>query len=116
MILSRYSDYGIPYEKNIYTSRDVKFNETELAGKKNVKDPSQGVTAPVTTANDASTTPITTDNDISIILDTVEETNKDMENNSIAGKTRKTTIKNKLPKKVLQEAVGATETPIKFIN
>ena len=57
------------------------FNEAELAGSKDVGDPSQGATALTTTANDASTTPATT-------VETEEESThptKDMEDGLIAG-------------------------------
>jgi hypothetical protein len=87
-------------------SRDVIFNEAELAGNKDVRDLSQGATAPATTANNASTIPATTE-------ETDEENMKD---SLIVGRTRKATNKVELSKKVLQEAVGATETPIKLIN
>src|SRR5450755_4274045 len=90
-----------PVRKKVHTSRDVTFNETELAGNKDVKNPSQGATAPATTASDASTIPTNTDNDISTTPDIIKETDKDMEDSPVAGRTRKATTK--LPKKVLQE-------------
>src|SRR5450755_3645730 len=87
-----------PVRKRMHTSRDVTFNEAELAGSKDVGDPSQGATAPAITANDASTTPTITDNDISTIPDTIEETDKDVEDGPVAGRTRKATNKAELPK------------------
>ena len=96
----------------MHTSRDVTFNEAELAGSKDVGDPSQGATAPATTANDASTTPANTEE--------TDEANphltKDVEDGPVAGRTRKATTKDELPKKVLREAVGATEAPMKFVD
>jgi hypothetical protein len=101
----------------------VIFNETELAGSKDVGNPSQGATALATTASDASTTPTTTANDVSTTPANTEETDEEnphstkyVENGPVAGRTRKATTKDKLPKKVLQEAVGATEAPIKLIS
>jgi hypothetical protein len=94
--------------KRVHTSRDVTFNEAELAGSKDVGDPSQGATAPATTASDTSTIPTTTAN--------TEETDEDAEDGPVAGRTRKATNKAELPKKALQKAVGATEAPMKFVG
>jgi hypothetical protein len=105
-----------PVRKRVHISRDVIFNEAELAENKDVRDSFQGATAPVTTANDASTIPTTTDNDISITSDTIEETDKDVKNGLIAGRTRKATNKAELPKKAFRKAVGATEAPMKLVN
>ena len=40
-----------PVRKRVHTSRDVTFNETELAGSKDAGDPSQGATAPARDPN-----------------------------------------------------------------
>jgi hypothetical protein len=90
----------------IYIFRDVIFNEAELTGNKDVKDPSQGSTAPPTTANDASTTPATIEaTDKESIYHT-----KNIEESPITGRTRKTTYKIELSKKVFQKAVGVTDS------
>src|SRR5450755_3822280 len=83
------------------------FNEAELAGIKNVKNPSQGATALTTTANDASTTPATT-------VKTEEESThptKNMENNLIAGRTRRAIYKAELPKRYFRKQWESRRPP-----
>jgi hypothetical protein len=89
----------------VHISRDVTFNETELAESKDVRNPSQGVTALIIIANDISITP-----------DTIKVTDKNVENGPVTGRTRKVTNKNKLFKKVFQETVETTEALIKFVS
>src|SRR5450755_4293309 len=47
---------------------------------------------------------------------TIEETDKDIKDSPVAGRTRKATNKAELPKKVFQKAMKAAKAPIKFIN
>src|SRR5450755_4756628 len=83
------------------------FNETELAGIKDVGDPSQGATALTTTANDASTTP-------AITVETEEESThptKDMEDGLIAGRTRRAIYKAELPKRYFRKQWESRRPP-----
>jgi hypothetical protein len=83
------------------------FNEAELAGSKDVGNPSQGATALTTTANNASTTPAT-------IIETEEESThptKDMENGLITGRTRRAIYKAKLPKRYFRKKWESRKPP-----
>jgi len=83
------------------------FNEAELAGSKDVGDPSQGATALTTTANDASTTP-------AITVETEEESThptKDMEDGLIAGRTRRAIYKAELPKRYFRKQWESRRPP-----
>jgi hypothetical protein len=79
--------------KRVHISRDMIFNETELAGNMSVEGLSQDITAPT-----------------NIIITSMLTENK--ENESIAARIRKAIFKIELPK----EAVGVTKISTKFID
>jgi hypothetical protein len=86
MMLSRYLNYGIPYESRVYILRDMIFNEAELIENMSVGDFPQNITAPT-----------------NIITISMLTENKDDE--FIATRIRKIIFKIELSK----EAVGVTE-------
>jgi hypothetical protein len=85
----------------VHTSRDMIFNEAELAGNISVEGLPQDTTAPTN-------------------ITTISMLTENKKNKPIAAKIRKTTFKAiskiELPKKANPEAVGVTKTSAKLIN